>query len=156
IVSLRSVVAGPARLLDGLEGEAADALDAAAFARVRATPRDLVSVGRHGSLVGYADAARRRRVLEFDRNGTMLAALRWQATGLAEARLRPPDGSWLRIEPRAETDARWGSRDRLWHADTVTARGHALTLVEALDWLNVDRIPTLAEPSRLPSSAGTT
>jgi len=138
-----------ARLLRWLEGEPADVADLAARVGVMAAQR-------HGTTVGYADRARRRRLLEFDRHGTLLAALRWHDATLVEARLRLPDRSWLRIEPQAATDARWGFSDRLWHAGSISAGGDALTLFEALDWANVDRIPTLAEPARLPVGAGAT
>jgi len=115
-----------------------------------------VAVERHGTTVCYADAARRRRLLELDRHGTLLLALRWHDHTLADARVRLPDRSWLRVEPQAETGAPWGRSDRLWHAGTLEARGDALTRFEALDWTDVDRIPTLAEPARLPAGAGAT
>ncbi|PYN96271.1 MAG: hypothetical protein DMD91_22040 [Candidatus Rokuibacteriota bacterium] len=138
-----------AGLLRWLEGEPADVADLAAQVAVTA-------VQRHGTTVCYGDHARRRRLLEFDRHETLLAALRWHDTTLAEARVRLPDRSWLLIEPHADFGASWGFSDRLWHADSIGAGGEALTLFEALDWANVDRIPTLAEPARLPAGAGAT
>lgn len=138
-----------ARLLRWLEGEAAEVADLAALAAV-------VTVEPHGTTVAYADPGRRHRQLEFDRHGTLLAALRWHDGALADARVRLSDRSWLRIEPRAERDAPWGLSDRLWHADALGDSGRALTYFEALDWANVDRIPTLAEPARLPAGAGST
>ena len=130
-----------------LGGEAAQVADLVALAEV-------VAVERHGTTVCYADAARRRRLLELDRHGTLLLALRWHDTTLAEGRVRLSDGTWLRVEPQAETGELWGRSDRLWHARTVADRGDALTYFEALDWAAVDRIPTLAEPARLPAGAG--
>ena len=131
-----------------LGGEAAQVADLVALVEV-------VAFERHGTTVCYADAARRRRLLEFDRHGTLLLALRWHDTTLAEGRVRLSDGTWLRVEPQAETGEPWGRSDRLWHARTVADHGDALTHFEALDWAAVDRIPTLAEPARLPTGAGT-
>ena len=93
-----------------------------------------------------------------DRLGTRLAALRWDGGRLESAWVRIPDGSWLGIEPRASADAPWGWSDRLWHAAEPPGhgwRGTTLTVFEALDWGRIDRIPTLAEPARLPPGGGT-
>src|SRR5262249_19398289 len=146
IVSFRLVNAG--RAARRLGGEAADVADLVALA-------DVVAVERHGTTVCYADVARRRRLLELDRHGTLLLALRWHDTTLAEARVRIPDRTWLRVEPRAAAGAPWGRSDRLYHARTIRERGEALSDFDALDWTAIDRIPTLAEPARLPAGAGT-
>jgi hypothetical protein len=94
-----------------------------------------------------------------DRLGARLAAMRWNDAGrLESAWVRIPDGSWLGIEPRATADAPWGWSDRLWHAAEPPDegwRGTPLTVFETLDWAHIDRIPTLAEPARLPSGGGT-
>jgi len=94
--------------------------------------------------------ARGRRVNERDRFGTALAQLQWASDGrLAGADVRLPDGAWVRIEPRAAEDPRWGVSDRLRVGDV------ALTHFAAVDWAAVDAIPVLAEPARLPPGAGT-
>ena len=50
--------------------------------------------------------ARGRRVRERDRHGAAVATLDWAADGrLAGAAVRIPDGSWLRVAPRAATRA---------------------------------------------------
>lgn len=109
----------------------------------------------HGTVVGYADVGgHRRRVLEIDREGTPLAALRWSPGRLEAAWLRIPDGNWLAIEPRATSDAPWGLSDRLRLAHAPGATGDSLTLFEALDYGAVDRVPALADPGRLPSGGG--
>jgi hypothetical protein len=95
--------------------------------------------------------ARGRRVREEDRYGGPVARLAWSDDGrLAEAAVRLPDGRWLRIEPRAAADPRWGASDRL-----VLDDGRALTYCAAVDWAAIDGIPALAEPARLPPGAGT-
>jgi hypothetical protein len=94
-----------------------------------------------------------------DRRGTLVTVLRPTATGsLESAWVRIPDRSWLGIEPRATREAPWGWSDRLWHAAYPPAdgwHGARVTLVEALDWARIDRIPVLGEPARLPPGGGT-
>lgn len=97
----------------------------------------------------------RRRALELDRGGTLLAVLHWSTDGLTAAWLRLDDHGWLTIEPRASGDAPWGLSDRLGRADRFGGHSTPLTLMEALDWTRVDRIPTVAEPARLPAGTGT-
>jgi hypothetical protein len=94
-------------------------------------------------------------VKAFDRRGTRVADVAWTRGGeLDIGWVRIPDGSWLAIEPRA-ADGPWGLSDRITHA---AERGDAdrtpVTLFETLDWARVDRIPTLAEPARLPPGGG--
>ena len=91
-----------------------------------------------------------RRVAEFDRRGTLLAALRWGGDGsLLHAAVRLPEMTWLAVEPGRGAPGPWGASDQI-------TRGHEpLTSFEALDWRAVDRIPALAEPARLPPHGGT-
>jgi hypothetical protein len=94
---------------------------------------------------------RGRRLSEHDRHGTTLATLAWSDDDrLTEATLRIPDGSWLRVVPRAGHDPRWGVSDVVHHGDA------ALTHFAAVDWAAIDAIPPLAEPARLPPGGGTT
>ncbi len=96
-------------------------------------------------------------VKAFDRRGTLVADIVWTAAGaLEEAWVKIPGGSWLVIEPRATADTPWGLADRIWHAHAHrSAERTPLTVFEALDWSRVDRIPTMADPARLPPGAGT-
>jgi hypothetical protein len=104
-----------------------------------------------GSTAPIERDRRGRRVSERDRHGATVATLRWVDDGLAEARVRLPDRSWLRVVPRAADDPRWGA------SDVVYAEGSdaALTGFAALPWAAIDRIPPLAEPARLPPGGGT-
>jgi hypothetical protein len=97
-----------------------------------------------------------RRVLELDRGGAVLTVLRWTDDGrLGHAWTRVTDDSWIMVEPRAAYEPPWGLCDRLWHAVHPSAAAHVpLTLLEALDYAAVDRIPVLLEPARLPAGAG--
>ncbi|OGK83662.1 MAG: hypothetical protein A2050_03555 [Candidatus Rokubacteria bacterium GWA2_73_35] len=94
--------------------------------------------------------------------GASVLDLRWRPDGALErAWVRIPDGSWLGVEPAATREAPWGLSDRLWHARAAPGAGAsipagavALTVLEALDWSRIDRIPVLAEPGRLPPGGG--
>ncbi len=91
---------------------------------------------------------------EVDRRGTPLATLRWGPGVLTGAWVRIPDGGWLAVQPRAAEQSPWGPVDRIAVAAQVGDLGTPLTVFEALDWARIDRIPTLAEPARLPAGGG--
>jgi hypothetical protein len=152
------VQAGPAAWLRRGLDEAAPALGAGAVRALRRAleaPGALETAGPHGPTVCRVPAAGgRRRVLEFDRSGTLLTVLRWEPAGLAAAWVRLPDRSWIRLEPRATDDMPWGLSDRLRHAADLEDPGRPLTVCEAVDWTRVSRIPVLADPGRLPPGAG--
>lgn len=117
-------------------------------------PTRLVRTLRRGTLVVYAIVGgARRRVLELDRHGSPLAVLRWSAAALEAAWLKIPDGRWLAIEPRA-SHAAWGLADNLRVSGEPGTSGTPVTTYEALDYTGVDRVPTLAEPARVPASGG--
>ena len=117
-----------------------------------------VAAGRAGSLVAYAPGRTRRRLLQFDRRGHLVAACRWRDDGgLAWAKCLLPDGRWLGIEPRADTHPAWGGSDRVWlmEPDTAWTPREALTLFQSLDYARPDFVPPLLEPRRLPPGGGT-
>ena len=116
-----------------------------------------VGVGRWGSLIGY-DPDARRRLVQFDRRGNLMAALRWRDDGaLGWAKCRTSSGDWIGIEPGTATHPGWGASDRVWQLDASPpwAPREAITVFQSLDYARLDRIPPLAEPGRLPPGAGT-
>ena len=118
-----------------------------------------VAAGRAGSLVAYAPGRARRRLLQLDRRGHLLAACRWRADGaLAWAKCLLPDGRWLGVEPGAGTHPAWGTSDRVWllEPDAPWQTREALTFFQSLDYARPEFIPPLFEPRRLPPGAGTT
>lgn len=151
-----------ARLGEWLDREAAGVAGPALHQVRRALARsaqrdDLIALAPHGTTVCHAaDTDPPRRCLEFDRHGTLLAWLSWSGDGLDEAWLRLSDRSWVRIEPRAGAAGPGGASDHLWHADRLGGAATPLTSFEALDYARIERVPTLAEPARLPPGAGTT
>ncbi|HSF05961.1 MAG TPA: hypothetical protein VLG10_09250 [Methylomirabilota bacterium] len=118
--------------------------------------RDAPLTASHGTALTYARAPDgvRRRILEVDRRGTPLADLRWGPGALSAAWVRIPDGGWLAVEPRATEQPPWGLVDRIARAARVGDHGTPVTVFEALDWGRIDRIPTLAEPGKLPPGGG--
>ena len=117
-----------------------------------------IAAGRWGSLVGYAPGPGRRRLVQFDRRGNLIAALRWRHDGALDwATCRTALGDWLGIEPRSATHPGWGTSDRVWLLDASGSflPREALTVFQALDYARLEAIPPLAHPRRLPSGAGT-
>ena len=116
-----------------------------------------VRVERWGTMVGYEAGPPRRRLVQFDRHGHLIAACRWTADGsLAWARCRAADGRWIGVEPGAGDHRVWGRSDRVWELDGAEPWRpvEMLSVFRALDWARLDHIPPLAEPRRLPAGAG--
>jgi hypothetical protein len=117
-----------------------------------------MTAGRHGALTGYTAVAPRRRLVELDRRGHLIAAYRWRDDGgLAWAKVRTAHGDWIGLEPGAGAPAAWGASDALWllEADARWTPRAPLTVFQSVDWARLEWIPPLAAPSRLPPGAGT-
>lgn len=133
-----------------------------ALALALAEPDPPVRVERWGTVVGYEAGPPRRRLVQFDRHGHLIAACRWSPDGaLSWARCRAADGRWIGVEPGADAHQAWGRSDRVWLLDGEEPWGEEpwrpvepLTVFRALDWGRLDHVPPLAEPRRLPSGAG--
>jgi hypothetical protein len=133
-------------------------------ARIRALARALggndppVTAGRWGTLIGFHPGPGRRRLVQFDRRGHLIAAFRWRDDGaLGWARCRTALGSWVGIEPGAGTHPGWGRSDRVWLLDVSGPfiPREEVTVFQSLDYERLDVIPPLAHPRRLPAGAGT-
>lgn len=149
------------RLLSWLERAAIRAVDPEridALARALGNEDPPITAGRWGTLIGYDPGPGRRRLVQFDRRGNLVAAFRWRMDGrLAWAKCLTMDGRWVGIEPAAASHPAWGSSDRVWLLDDSepwTPRD-AITVFQSLDYGRPDFIPPLAEPERLPPGAGT-
>ena len=117
-----------------------------------------VWAGRHGSAVGYEPGPARRRLVEIDRRGQLVAVCSWRADGsLAWAKCLATDGRWIGIEPGAGRHPAWVVADQVWRLEPggPWRPVERLTTFEGLDYARVDRIPPLAEPRRLGGGAGT-
>lgn len=121
-------------------------------------PDPPVSAGRWGSAVGFAPGPGRRRLVELDRHGDLVAVLSWKADGsLDRAKCRTAAGQWIGIVPEAIRHPAWGASDQLWLLEDAAAWAERapLTAFQALDYGRPDFIPPLWEPARLPAGAGT-
>ncbi len=149
------------RLAAWLERPDVQAVDPPGIAALRvalATADPPVAAGRAGTLVGYAPGPGRRRLVQFDRRGNLVAACRWTPSeDLEWASCRTAHGVWIGVEPGTVCEAPWGRSDRLWRLDGAApwAPREALTVFQALDYRRLDFIPALFEPARLPAGAGT-
>jgi len=77
-----------------------------------------VRVERWGTVVGYEAGPPRRRLVQFDRHGHLIAACRWSPEGALDwARCRAADGRWMGVEPGAIEHPAWGRSDRVWLLD---------------------------------------
>ena len=149
------------RFRSWVEAAAARALDperVGALTGALSDAEDHVTAGRWGSLIGYDPAPGRRRLVQFDRRGNLVAAFRWRADGaLDRAKCLTARGVWLGVEPAAASHPAWGASDRIWLLETAEpwAPREAVTVFQSVDYAAPDFIPPLAEPSRLPPGAGT-
>ena len=153
------------RLREWLERPEIAALDPRrieALAAALAEPDPPVRVERWGTVVGYEAGPPRRRLLQFDRHGHLIAACRWSPDGALDwARCRAADGRWIGVEPGAIEHPAWGRSDRVWLLHGEENWGEEpwrpvdpLSVFRSLDWAALDHIPPLAEPRRLPPGAG--
>jgi hypothetical protein len=117
-----------------------------------------LAAGRHGALIAFSAGTPRRRLLELDRRGHLVAAFRWAEDGrLAWAKCRTAHGDWIGVEPGAGARAAWGDSDAICRLapDAVWKPRESLTVFQAVDWARLEWIPPLAAPQRLPPGAGT-
>ncbi len=117
-----------------------------------------VTAGRWGALICYEPGPARRRLLQLDRRGHLIAAFRWAPDGtLRWAKCLIPGRRWIGIEPGGATHPAWGPSDRVWllEDDDAWSPREPITCFQSLDYGRPDFIPPLAEPRRLPPGAGT-
>ena len=104
--------------LDRPEIIALDAPRIEALARALDDADPPVRVERWGTVVGYEAGSPRRRLVQFDRHGHLIAACYWRADGsLRWARCRSADGRWVGVEPGVDEHPAWGASDRVWLLD---------------------------------------
>ncbi len=147
-----------AQALDRPEIAAHDPARLAALRRALDGADPPLAAGRHGALIAFAPGMPRRRLLELDRRGHLVAAFRWREDGgLAWAKCRTAHGDWIGVEPGAGPRAAWGDSDAICRLepDAVWQPRESLTVFQAVDWARLEWIPPLAAPQRLALGAGT-
>ncbi len=106
----------------------------------------------HGSVSLYLPgrAPLRHRLLELDRRGRVVVAIRRGPAGEFQAAWMPgTEGSVVGVLPGHADHPLWGDSDR------IVRNGELLTVCGTVDWDRVAYIPPLADPTRLPPGAGT-
>ncbi len=154
----RARVERMAQALDRPEIAAHDPERLAALRRALDGADPPLAAGRHGALIAFTAGEPRRRLLELDRRGHLVAAFRWRADGgLGWAKCRTAHGDWVGVEPGAGARAAWGESDAICRLapDAVWRPREALTVFQAVEWARLEWIPPLAAPQRLPPGAGT-
>src|SRR5437867_2589164 len=107
---------------------------------------DLAVVRPHGGTACFlptGHAGPKRRFLEFDRYGALIAALHWEGSGsLASAVVRTSHGDWIGVKARAAWHGIWGPSDRLWRLPDGPGwePGEPLTVRRARDWASSDDV----------------
>lgn len=110
---------------------------------------------RYGSVTLYRPDAPAHRVAEHDREGHLTTAIDRTATGAFTAgwvRVPGLGGEPVGIRAGGAEHPLWGPSDRIVRGRDAA---EALTVAAAVDWDRLDRIPALADPTRLPAGAGT-
>jgi hypothetical protein len=154
----RARVQRMAEILDRPEVAAHDPARLGALRRALDSADPPLAAGRHGALVGFTAEEPRRRLLELDRRGRLVAAYRWREDGrLAWAKCHTAHGDWIGVEAGAGAPAAWGASDAIWRLepDQVWQPRAPLTVFQSVDWARLEWIPPLAAPQRLPPGAGT-
>jgi hypothetical protein len=118
------------------------------------------AIGRvlpHGSVALYRPdpaAPLRHRVLEIDRGATVTAVFDRGARGeLRAAWVTLPGGDAVGLLPGGAEHPLWGPSDRLVCSSTGGVET-PLTVAASVAWSAIHIIPPIAEPARLPPSAG--
>lgn len=114
----------------------------------------------HGSVVFYDPASSPsgtpRRLCVLDPGGEVVEWNRWSdSRGLVDARLRLPDGRWLRVVPGQGEPRIWERADRIdIGASRTGEQWQTLTSQEAIDYEAIGHIPAAWEPNKLTGGGG--
>lgn len=104
-------------------------------------------------------AATVRRLASFDRRGRLLSLFSYAAAGRLQAfKARIPDGRFLGVARGAASHLGWGASDviGLLAGEGGFDLDRTLSLCRAVRYEDMDSLPPLDTPARLPSGGGTT
>jgi len=123
----------------------------------------LVSLSRHGSFTLFAPPQMSqnvsRRLATFDRCGRLILLMTWNPNGkLARFKVRGLDGRFLGIECGTASHLGWGLSDSVYilAGEEGFAIDSSLTLFGSVAYEDVNLLPPLDAPARLPAGAGST
>ena len=120
----------------------------------------LARVRSHGSVTFYDPASGTgapRRLCTLDPGGELVEVCRWsEGRGLVDARLRLPDGKWLRLLPGQGAPEIWERADAIEIGEArIGEQWQPLTSQQAIDFERIVHIPAAWKPARLSGGAGT-
>jgi len=130
---------------------------------VRADGQPLAEFSPHGSLTFFvppcSPAGAPRRLATFDRRGRLLLLLRWAPDGtLVRFKVRGLDGRFLGVLRGTASHLGWGLSDSvcLLEGEEGFSLDRSLTLFRSVAYEDLDCLPPLDDPTRLPAGAGST
>ncbi|MCS6924593.1 MAG: hypothetical protein NZ578_01705 [Candidatus Binatia bacterium] len=100
-----------------------------------------------------------RRLATYDRRGRLLLLLTWDAQGkVARVKVRNVDGRFLGVVCRAASHLGWGQSDCVWllAGESGFLLDRSLTFFRSVAYENLDCLPPLDDPTRLPCGGGST
>ena len=117
----------------------------------------------HGTLTFFlapsVSVPRPCRLATFDRHGRLLLLLSYAADGrLQKFKVRNLDGRFLGVVRGAASHLGWGASDVIWalEGEGGFEPARSLTLFRSVDYENLDALPPLDDPVRLPHGGGST
>jgi hypothetical protein len=100
-----------------------------------------------------------KRLATFDRHDRLLLLLTWSPDGaLVRFKVRGLDGRFLGIVRGTASHLGWGNSDGVWllEGEKGFALDRTLTLFRSVSYEDLDSLPPLDDPTRLPTGAGST
>lgn len=123
----------------------------------------LVSLSRYGSFTLFVPPQTSqnvsRRLATFDRRGRLLLLMTWNPNGrLARFKVRGLDGRFLGIECGTASHLGWGLSDNVYvlEGEEGFFIDSSLTLFGSVAYEDLNSLPPLDAPARLPAGAGST
>ncbi len=130
---------------------------------LRAAEQPLAVLSPYGSLTFFlppsAAQGPPRRLATFDRRGRLLLLMTWGANGaLVRFKVRGLDGRFLGVARGAASHLGWGLSDSvgLLEGEAGFSLDHSLTLFRSVTYEDLDLLPPLDAPARLPAGGGST
>jgi hypothetical protein len=133
------------------------------FPSLRAGGQPLATISPYGSLTLFLpppfSQGQHKRLATFDRGGRLLLLLSWTPEGkLARFKVRGLDGRFLGVVREAAFHLGWGPSDCVWllGGEGGFALDQSLSLFRTVAYEDLDFLPPLDNPGRLPTGGGST
>jgi hypothetical protein len=123
----------------------------------------LAELSPHGSLTFFmlpsSPEGPPRRLAIFDRRGRLMVLINWTPEGaLTRFKVRGLDGRFLGVVWGAASHLGWGLSDSVWllEGEEGFSLDRSLTLFRSVAYEDLDFLPPLDDPTRLPAGGGST